>query len=564
MGVHSPLISPHADSHTKQMATSISHDGNNWGLQAGVVNGNIGSITIGQTEASDRACLRDLRTTDPRDDKERIKEVNGGLLENCYRWILENEAFKQWHYGQENRLLWIRGDPGKGKTMLQCGIIEELARLHGSGAMITFFFCQATDNRINTAKSVLRGLIYLLIEQKPCLITYVRNRYDKAGKDLFEDVNAWSALTSILASILEDPSLQGAYVMIDALDECEHGLEHLLKFVSETSAANSQVKWLVSSRNHANIIEHLASATHVAPIQLELNENSVSEAVKEFIRQQMNSLTTRKGYNAETHEKIKRYLLDHSQDTFLWVALVCRRLTLTSRRHALKALETFPAGLDTLYQRMFSHVQQSEDAELCTLLLRTLLTVYRPVTLLELGSLLEGRSEDYDDICSLPEIIAACGSFLVLRENTIAFVHQSAKDFLLQSTSAQIFPRGLVDEHYEVFSQSLKVLHKTLRRDIYDIKSPGISAFDIITPSPDPLAPAKYACILWVDHLDMCMGSAEETHCWLARGSLDVFLQEKYIHWLEALSILRNVSHGIKAMKKLEQLCQVSSTECKW
>ncbi|KAJ5475085.1 NACHT nucleoside triphosphatase, partial [Penicillium diatomitis] len=223
--------------------------------------------------------------------------------------------------------------------------------------------------------------------------------------------------------------------------------------------------------------------------------------------------TTRKWYNAETLEKIKRCLLDNSQCTFL-------RLTLTSRRHALKTLETFPAGLDTLYQRIFDR-----SCSKCT-----------------------GRSHCLSWALYSKDA-AKTTMTSVLSQRLLQL--RSAKDFLLQDTSAQIPPRGLVDEHYQVFSQSLKVLHTTLRHDIYDIKFSGISAFDIITPSPDPLAPAKYACILWADHLDACMSSAEETHCWL---------QEKYIYWIEALSILRNVSHGIKAMNKLEQLCQKNET----
>lgn len=39
-------------------------------------------------------CLRDLRTTDPRDDKTRIEETKGGLLEDSYRWILEHSDFQ--------------------------------------------------------------------------------------------------------------------------------------------------------------------------------------------------------------------------------------------------------------------------------------------------------------------------------------------------------------------------------------------------------------------------------------------------------------------------------------
>ncbi|KUI59239.1 Vegetative incompatibility protein HET-E-1 [Cytospora mali] len=40
------------------------------------------------------ACLRSLRITDPRDDKSRIVKMKGGLLQDSYQWIFENDEFK--------------------------------------------------------------------------------------------------------------------------------------------------------------------------------------------------------------------------------------------------------------------------------------------------------------------------------------------------------------------------------------------------------------------------------------------------------------------------------------
>jgi len=49
--------------------------------------------------------------------------------------------------------------------MLLCGIINELELAiaeDGYRCNLAYFFCQATDSRINNAIAVLRGLIYLL------------------------------------------------------------------------------------------------------------------------------------------------------------------------------------------------------------------------------------------------------------------------------------------------------------------------------------------------------------------------------------------------------------------
>lgn len=75
-----------------------------------------------------KECLRHLYVTDPRADKIRIEETNGGLIPDSYHWILENSDFKRWRNGQQSHLLWIKGDPGKGKTMLLCGVVDELKK----------------------------------------------------------------------------------------------------------------------------------------------------------------------------------------------------------------------------------------------------------------------------------------------------------------------------------------------------------------------------------------------------------------------------------------------------
>lgn len=47
--------------------------------------------------------------------------------------------------------------------MLLCGIINEMNKSTSKTALLSYFFCQVTDSRINNATAVLRGLIYLLV-----------------------------------------------------------------------------------------------------------------------------------------------------------------------------------------------------------------------------------------------------------------------------------------------------------------------------------------------------------------------------------------------------------------
>ena len=176
--------------------------------------------------------------------------------------------------------------------MLLCGIINKLQKSIAIATTdtVSYFFCQATDPRINSATAVLRRLLYLLVSQQPSLTSCVRKKYDHAGKSIFEDANAWVALTEIFADVLRNPSLITTYLIIDALDECVTDLPKLLDFIVKQSSVSSRVKWIVSSRNWPEIEEHLEQAAYNTRLSLELNAESILMAVRVFIDQRVSEL----------------------------------------------------------------------------------------------------------------------------------------------------------------------------------------------------------------------------------------------------------------------------------
>ncbi|KAM5353453.1 hypothetical protein ACJ41O_000103 [Fusarium nematophilum] len=497
----------------------------------------------------DKQCLKDLRETDPRDDKTRIQDTKGGLLRDSYRWILDHDDFQRWRDDPQSQLLWIKGDPGKGKTMLLCGIIDELEKEPNN--RLSYFFCQATEARLSNATAVLRGLIYLLVDQQPSLISHVRKKHDHAGKQLFEDGNAWEALSKILAAMLNDPSLDGAILIVDALDECKTNRHQLLDLIAKPS----RVKWIVSSRNWQDIEEKLDNTENKVRLHLELNKDSISNAVDTYIGYKVDRLARHKKYDKETRDTVEIHLTSNADGTFLWVALVCQELAgpKVRKRHTLNTLKSFPPGLDSLYDRMIAHIGDSEDAGLCREVLAISSVVYRPITLDELKVLVKSLEDlDQDD---LEEIIRSCGSFLTLREGVIYFVHQSAKDFLLNKAFGQILPSGAAHQHHAIFSRSLEALSETLESDIYKLSAPGFTIDQVSPPDPDPLASIRYSCIFWVDHLNDSEPRAKMSDKALQdAGIVHDFLRMKYLYWLESLSLLRSMSEGVMAVQKLEAL----------
>jgi hypothetical protein len=269
-------------------------------------------------------------------------------------------------------------------------------------------------------------------------------------------------------------------------------------------------------------------------------------------------LAQQKKYGDQTREAIVDYLSSNANDTFLWVALVCKELVSVSGWEAEEVLRSFPPGLDALYKQMLDQIHP-RTTKLCKSILAVVSVVYRPITLDELASFVDIPPRSSGNYKVWEEIVRRCGSFLTLRDRTISFVHQSAKDFLLRKASHEIFPSGIEAIHHLIFSRWLQVISKTLRRNIYNLPAPGYAIERVKQPDPDPLAASSYSCIYWVDHLCVWNSKSRTEHRVDLRdgGAVEIFVREKYLYWLEALSLCKGISDGVVSMTKLEALLQV-------
>ncbi|PNP52544.1 hypothetical protein THARTR1_06891 [Trichoderma harzianum] len=505
------------------------------------------------------ACLKDLFITDPEADKIRIESTKGGLFEKAYNWVLTNENYLQWRDNAESRLLWIKGGPGKGKTMLLCGIIDELKKDRPT-RNVCHFLCQATDSRLDNATSILRGLLHTIIGRQPVLFSHMRDGYEKAGKKLFEDTNSWYSLSQIFLNLVNDPNLQSPIIIIDALDECRTDLSQLLELIAkDVSSPSSKVKWLLSSRNEQDIIDALEATQNKRAISLEVNADSVSKAIAEYINHQVQVLSTLKEYTQDQEAKVERYLHENANGTFLWVALVCAQLRGASRSDPLPKPSEFPAELNSLYGRMITKVCDFKTSSQGRKILAIATVSRRPLTVKEFNSLVD-TSEDHRQSLELVwgDILGYCGSFLTLRDGIVYFVHQSAKDFLVTEASAQLFPDGLRIVHTNIFQHCIYAMHKTLKRNMYGLTNPGclVNQVTLDQVKSSPLTSIAYCCVYWIHHFEQsvagpALDTSDNTEI---HKTLYTFLGEKYVYWLEALSLLKSVFTGMEDLQRLKSI----------
>jgi hypothetical protein len=561
--------------HPAQYAQNYAYGGNNqYGNR--IYNGDVNNYVGEAGEPSSYQCLRDLRVTDPCEDRARIEGDKDTLLRDCYAWILDDSNFQQWRAQDASRLLWIKGDPGKGKTMMTMGVIAELSPARkerswletimamlnvGPGpSLLAYFFCQSTQPGLNNALSVLRGLVYMLVTQSGDLLRYVQEKYKTAGKQLFEGPNAIYAMGGILSDILNDASLPPTYLLVDALDECTSGLSELLHIITDASVGRrSKVKWLVTSRNIPEIEGQLQPDVAGIKVSLEVSASHVSRAVAAFVEYKVERLATVKKYDRGLQAEVQHQLRDKAEGTFLWVSLVCKELESVPLYRTQEVLQELPPGLDPLYERMMAQIvtQDARTVGYCKDVLQSITLALRPLQLEELAATAGLPRDRFSDVQAVADLVSRCGSFLTVREDIISFVHLSAKDFFTLGNGRQVFDGTAAEEQGRITHRLLDTMDSTLRRDMCSLQKPGVHIQEAIARIQGSCLPQMaYACEYWVEHVQAGGHACRDVVA--DEGKVHRFFQKHLLHWLEAMSLLQKMPEAISALQKLEATLNVS------
>jgi hypothetical protein len=512
-------------------------------------------------------CLQHLYMVNPEDEMTRIENNKDKLLYASYEWILHHDeyvAFTTWAKSNRPpcRLLWIKGHAGTGKTMLLIGIIRELLKQPSAFApSLSYFFYQDTGTRImNSATVALRCLIWMLLVQQPHLISHLQIVYKKSGKRIFEDGNEFFALSRVFQNMLIDPGLSPAYLLVDALDECDQtkpGLDQLIQLISTSLTLSKNVRWLLSSRPEVDVLSRCKKLSRDtldhSGILVELDTECLAGPVNAYINYKLTNLRGRRGYNDSNLAEISNEVHRRAMNTFLWVALAFKTLETVHGRYAVKRIKEIPPGLVKLYDHMMARIENINEVEPedCKQVLIAVCLAFRPLSLSELAT-----------VADLPPDIAEaaieiCGSFLSASEDEIYLIHQSAKDYLEKNYESKLQDAGINQGHSDISRRSIMAMSSVLKQNIYGLPF-GLKPKDISPPDPDPLDSIRYSCVYWIDHI--CSLNSERSE--YIRDLMDYepvfeFLTERFLRWLESLSLLGRLADGIQSIRRLLCIIQV-------
>jgi len=247
--------------------------------------------------------------------------------------------------------------------------------------------------------------------------------------------SAFHTLWRIFEEMLRDNSLLRVHLVLDGVDECGEGplhklLDGLLSLtVNEDGLQSKSIKLLVLSRSDDGVLSDIMTKTE--RLRLERCRNEIDAALKTFISRALRSDEAIR-LPDEAKLQLENTLFERSEGTFLWVSFAVTTLKRLRHNLSLDRLEVLPAGLERMYLRMLQEIRPDHKA-IAVKLFRWVSVSFRRLSIQELIEMLAFESVvNVGDQEEMRDLLNACGHLLQVMDNTVSFMHQSAREVLLK------------------------------------------------------------------------------------------------------------------------------------
>ncbi|KAH8670390.1 hypothetical protein BGZ60DRAFT_486586 [Tricladium varicosporioides] len=471
----------------------------------------------------------------PEDD---LIAVDLKRLRGSCQWILERKNFLSWRDSIDAGVYWIAGKPAMGKSVLSGYSIKHL---RDRGTDVAFYFFNSNDKVKASITYFLRSMAWQVALIHPEILDLVVGVFEKnpqLGKADYRTL--WRKLfhDTILKVKLRRPLVW----IVDALDECKNGSElvTLLMKVPETS----QIRILLTSRNtFAN--QNQQSRTTIKIICEELSEQDTKEDISLYLKSNMDSLST---IGEEARKDIVSQILQKSNGCFLWVSLVLQQLKqVHTSTDIAKILQDIPADMDELYSQILEKMSQALYGKtIAQAILTWTVCAARPLTTEELSFALQ--IDIKDSIHDIEKsIIATCGQLVYVdSQSRVCMVHQTARDFLLRSSTVSEFAIDRKEGHKRLSMVCLEYLMSE------EMKAPRQRKLSVNNSKKERCAFVKYACGAVVEHITFVSSTDDDFLSALAAflASLNV------LSWIEYLVQNGDLSCLIQTGKALGKFLQ--------
>ncbi|KAI9842016.1 MAG: hypothetical protein M1837_007512 [Sclerophora amabilis] len=345
----------------------------------------------------------------------------------------------------------VDSDPSYGKSVLSSFLVEELRSRESQATLsgeVCFFFLKDDNDQQKSAVSALCARLHQLFDADHFLVRHAMSAFrSKAGKFTEEFGTLWNILTTVSA----DSSCENIICIIDGLDECEVLtrdllLESLVDFYSQAETRKPKqpfLKIIVTSRPVISIEDRFHDLS-IIRLKTEDETDATTGDIELVLKDRVKAIGKRRSLSGEAQHALVDRLISNANRTFLWVSLVLADIERSPRmsKGALDDLvDKIPETLDLVYERFLS---QSCSPLHAKKLLHIVLGAARPLSLDEMNVafVIKSGDQSYEDLDLEPSISdtvkSLCGLFLIEVDSKIYFVHQTARQFLIDSSNTGV------------------------------------------------------------------------------------------------------------------------------
>jgi len=499
-----------------------------------------------------------------------VEEHNSTCLLNTRTELLR--YIHDWANDKNSKpIFWLNGAAGTGKSTIARTVARAFADQQKLGA--SFFFKRGEGERGNATRffttiatqlarrvSGLQPRIKKAVEADPAIS-------EKTLKDQFEKLILYPLL-----DIAHPPALV-LPVVIDALDECEpdNDIRMILQLLSRTRDLKSvSLRVFVTSRPELHIrlgFKQLPNGTFEDLILHEVAKQTIQHDIRIYFEHELARVREERSLSSgwPGRDQVEA-LVEQAVPLFIFAATACRYIS-DRRDNPKKRLEIIleyrkakVSKLDATYLPILNQLFDEEDEEdrerwACEFqdIVGSIVVLETPLSTASLARLLNISKDDIS--CRLDSLHSVL-SVPNCDDMPVRLLHLSFREFLVDASKKGRSPFW-VDKrarHERLASHCLRLMSSIngLRQNMCDLQ-PGTLRSELDEGqiasclSPD----LQYACRYWVSHLQ------QSGQVVVNGDTIHLFLQKHFLHWLEALSLMRELSRCIHLLDSLKKLIAV-------
>jgi hypothetical protein len=525
-----------------------------------------------------------FNSSDKRHDPLCLPNTRVGVLEQIMAWA----------DGRNERcIFWLNGVAGTGKSTIARTVARKYDDQKRLGA--SFFFSRGGED-VNHAGKFFTSIAVQLASKLFSLKRYICEVI-KVDNGIASQTprDQWNKLILEPLSKLETDSLQLPLILvIDALDECEgeNDIREIIQLLAEVKSLKTiQLRIFITSRPEIPIRPSFRAMSEILHQDLVLNDISraiVDQDIFIFFTHKLSEIR-----NASEDlpvnwpgKKTIDLLVLKAHGLFIYAATVCRFIKeggeqwppqdlldlvlsedgasgsllqkpgerVATHKSPTKELdEIYTQALEYSFKTVHDEWDKRQLAGVFRQVIGAIIVLFEPLSTTALAGLLTVRKEIVN------RRLRHLRSVLDVPENhnsIIRLLHPSFRDFLLdkQRCHNQHFWVDEKKTHKALTESCLRLISSCLKRDICDLQMPGVLIREVERGRVEQYLPAhvQYACRYWVDYLTRSNISLCDD------GQIHKFIQEHFLHWLEALSLIGKISEGVFMITMLQSLLTVS------